>query len=100
MHHLSIITLLEPFSYSINVQNFKIKLAIENTASNYNGKILVFCNGDVDNIISDEDAQKITYDFNHNEVKNKFTTTFVYAKCKYHLRRPLWDKLLQQDSGN
>lgn len=22
--------------------------------------------------------------------------TFVYEKCKDHLRRPLWDKMLQQ----
>ncbi|XP_015158404.1 uncharacterized protein [Solanum tuberosum] len=24
-----------------------------------------------------------------------FTSTFVYAKCKDHLRRPLWDRMLQ-----
>ena len=26
--------------------------------------------------------------------------TFVYAKCKNHLRRPLWDKMIHKDSLN
>ena len=55
---------------------------------------------DVDYIISDEDEQQFTCDINYNELHNKFTITFVYAKCKDHFRRPLWEKLLQQDSGN
>ena len=36
----------------------------------------------------------------HNELQYQFTSTFVYAKCKDHLRRPLWDKIIQQPTLN
>ena len=32
----------------------------------------------------------------HNELQYKFTSIFVYAKCKDHLIRPLWGKTIQQ----
>lgn len=41
-------------------------------------------------------TNKITCDFKHNELQNQFTITFVYAKCKDHFKRPLWDKMLQK----
>ena len=41
-HQLSIITILEPFSNSVQIQNFKIFLNMDNAISNYNGKIWVF----------------------------------------------------------
>ena len=34
----------------------------------------------------------------HNELPYQFTNTFIYAKCKEHLRRPLWDKMLHHAS--
>ena len=60
VHHLSIITILEPFSDSVHVQNFKDHLNMDNATSNCNGKIWVFWSSDVDCNILDEDEQQIT----------------------------------------
>ncbi|KAH0734895.1 hypothetical protein KY285_010602 [Solanum tuberosum] len=44
--------------------------------------------------VLEEDEQQITCDISHNQLNNQFTITFVYAKCKDHLRRPLWDRMM------
>ncbi|KAG5580317.1 hypothetical protein H5410_050944 [Solanum commersonii] len=98
MHQLSIIAILEPFSDNSQVQNFKNQIDMEHAVSNCNGKIWLFWNRDIDCVVLEEDAQHITCDLGHNELQNHFTTTFVYAKCKDHLRRPLWDIMLYQDA--
>ena len=96
LHHLSIINILEPFSNSVYVQNFKVQLNMENATSNYNGKIWVFWSSDLDCNILNEDEQQITCDIKHNELQRQFITTFVYAKCKDYSRTPLWDKMHPQ----
>ena len=100
LHQLSIITILEPFSNSVHVQSFKVQLNMENATSNCNGKIWVFWSNDIDYNILDEDEQQITCNMKHNELQYQFTSTFVYAKCKDHLRRPLWNKMIQQATLN
>ncbi|KAG5599775.1 hypothetical protein H5410_031145 [Solanum commersonii] len=94
MHHISIIAILEPFSDTTHVHTFKHQLAMDHAMSNCNGKIWLFWNLDVDCKVLEEDKQQITCEIAHNELQTPFTTTLVYAKCKDHLRRPLWDRLL------
>ena len=36
----------------------------------------------------------------HNDLQYKFSSTFVYAKCKDHLRRPLWNKMIHHSTLN
>ena len=36
----------------------------------------------------------------HNELQYQFTSTFVYAKFKDHLRRHLWNKMIRKDTLN
>ena len=60
LHHLSVITILEPFSDSVHIQNFKVQLSMDNAISNYNGKIWVFWSSDIDCNILDEDEQQIS----------------------------------------
>ena len=55
MHHLSVITILEPFSTSTNIQSFQLQLNMDNAISNCNSKIWVFWNSDVDCNILDEE---------------------------------------------
>ena len=98
MHHLYVITILEPFSDSVNVQNFNVQLNMDKCTSNCNGKIWVFLSSDSDCNILDEYEEQITFDMKHNELQYEFTITFIYAKCKEHLRRPLWDKMLHHAS--
>ncbi|KAK4706320.1 hypothetical protein R3W88_034129 [Solanum pinnatisectum] len=71
LHQPSIIAISEPFSDKNQVQNFKVHLAMDQATSNCNDKIW-----------------------------DQFSITFVYAKCKDFLRRPLWDRMLHQASGN
>jgi len=100
MHQLSIIAILEPFLDKTHVQSFKNQLAMDQAVSNCNGKIWLFWNTDIDCVILEEDEQQITCDIRHNELQTNFTYTFVYAKCKDHLRRPLWDRMLHHAAGN
>ncbi|XP_049365117.1 uncharacterized protein LOC125829910 [Solanum verrucosum] len=67
---------------------------MEHAVSNRNGQIWFFWNKDIDSVVIEEDEQQITSDISHNEIQTHFTTTFVYAKCKDQLRRPLWDRML------
>ena len=55
LQQLSIIVILEPFSDSDHVQNFKVHLNMDNATTNCNGKIWVFWSNDVDCNILDED---------------------------------------------
>ena len=100
LHHLSVITILEPFSDSVHIQNFKVQLSTDNAISNCNSNIWVFWSSDIDCNILDEDEQQITFNMKHNELPHQFVNTFVYAKCKDHLRRPLSDKMIHHSTLN
>ena len=79
MYQLSVIAILEPFSDSVNIHNFKMQLSMDNATSNCNDKIWVFWNSDIDCNILDEDEQQITCNMKHNELPYQFANTFVYA---------------------
>ena len=80
LHHLSVITILEPFSDSVHIQNFKVQLSTDNAISNCNSNIWVFWSSDIDCNILDEDEQKSTCNMKHNELLYQFANTFVYGK--------------------
>lgn len=82
-------TIFEAFSHSVNVKNLKIQLALENAVSNCNCKIWFFLMGMLTVSSVMRMNNKYPVNLNRNEVQNKFTFTFVYAKCKDHLQRPL-----------
>ncbi|KAK4706392.1 hypothetical protein R3W88_034053 [Solanum pinnatisectum] len=64
--------------------------------SNVNGKIWLFWINDINCKVLDTNEQHITCEINHIEVSEVYIKTFVYAKCKENLRKPLWDKLLRE----
>lgn len=68
IHHLSIIAIMEQFSYSVFVQNYKVHLDMENATSNCNGKLRVYWNSDIDCTILDKDEQQVTCDMKQNEL--------------------------------
>ncbi|XP_055814708.1 uncharacterized protein LOC129884436 [Solanum dulcamara] len=98
IHHISIIAILEPFSDNTQLQYFRNLLNMDYATHNPNGKIWIFWTKDVSCTILENEEQLITCDINHVMSPNQFITTFVYAKCKDHLRRPLWDSMLQQST--
>ncbi|XP_059289464.1 uncharacterized protein LOC132042983 [Lycium ferocissimum] len=63
-------------------------------ACNPNGKIWIFWTQELSCRIIESDDQQITCELKHIAHQAAFLNTFVYAKCKDYLRRPLWDKLL------
>ncbi|KAG5599223.1 hypothetical protein H5410_030593 [Solanum commersonii] len=75
IHHVSMIAVLEPFSDNNNINMFKSMLSMDNATSNSNGKIWLFWTTDI-------------------SCTGIYIKTFVYEKCKEHLREPLWDRLL------
>ncbi|XP_069155638.1 uncharacterized protein [Solanum lycopersicum] len=44
--------------------------------------------------VVDMNQQLFTLEVTHENSSELFNITYVYAKCKEHLRRPLWDRLL------
>lgn len=86
MHHICIITILGPFIDSTQIENYKQQLAMDHAMNNSNRMIRIFWNLDVVCNLLEEDEQQVTCKISHNDLHTKFTTTFVYAKCKEHLR--------------
>ena len=68
LHQLSILNILEPLWDSVHVQNFKVQLNMENSISNYNGKIWVLWRCDIHFNIIDGDEQQITCDIKQNDL--------------------------------
>ncbi|KAH0773495.1 hypothetical protein KY290_010632 [Solanum tuberosum] len=100
MHNLSMIAILEPFAENTQINKYKIQLNMDKAFFNKNGKIWIFWNEDMDCHIIEAEDQHITCSLEHIEVKDKFMISFIYAKCKDHIMRPLWDKLLQFSTNN
>ncbi|KAG5606126.1 hypothetical protein H5410_027618, partial [Solanum commersonii] len=60
---------------------------------NDNGKIWVFWKNDIDCVLLRSDDQHMTCEFRHVECAELFIIFFIYAKCRYNLRAPLWNTL-------
>ncbi|XP_055826362.1 uncharacterized protein LOC129894731 [Solanum dulcamara] len=98
IHQISLFAILEPFSDSSQIHQFRNQLNMDNAISNPNGKIWLFWNKDVDCRILENGEHVITCEIFHVMNPNQFRVSFVYAKCKDHLRRPLWDNMLQHSN--
>ena len=63
--------------------------------SNPSNKIWLFWTNEVCCNIVESSEQNITCEISHEECSEKFLMTFVYAKCKDQLRKPLWESMLK-----
>lgn len=93
------ITTLEPFFDYSQLNNYIVHLNMDKS-SNPNGKIWIFWNAGVDCNILEADEQYITCVLQHVEYKEKLMTSFIYSKCKDHLRRSLHDRLIHFSNMN
>ncbi|WMV30181.1 hypothetical protein MTR67_023566 [Solanum verrucosum] len=73
---------------------FKLQLQMDHGTSNPNGNIWLFWSNEVASSILEQHEQHITVTFQHTDIPDKFMMTFIYAKCKDYMRKPLWDRLL------
>lgn len=94
MYNIALIAILEPFSDNSQLNSYIIQMGMDNAVCNPNGKIWLFWTSDYTCNIMENDEQHITCDLQHMEVSGNFIISFIYAKCRDHLRRPLWDRLL------
>ncbi|KAH0716651.1 hypothetical protein KY290_012911 [Solanum tuberosum] len=62
--------------------------------SNPNGKKWLFWSNEITSHILENHEQYITRNFKHPDLTEQFMMSFIYAKCKDHMRRPLCDRLL------
>lgn len=67
---------------------------MEKALCNNNGKIWVFWNRNMDCQMQEKDEQQLTYEIQYTQIPDKFFATYVYAKCRDHLRIPLWERIL------
>ncbi|XP_015167780.1 uncharacterized protein [Solanum tuberosum] len=94
LHHLSIIAILEPFADNSQIDKVRIHLQMDQAASNPNGKIWLFWSNEVNGHIFEQHDQHIAVTSKYTNIPDKFMMSFIYAKCKDYLKRPLWDRLL------
>ena len=95
IHNLSMIAILEPFSNFSLIDSYRMQLLMDNCHYNPNNKIWLFWTKEVDCHILESDQQNTTCEIKHEECSEKFHMTYVYAKCKDQLRKPLWDTMLK-----
>ncbi|XP_069143598.1 uncharacterized protein [Solanum lycopersicum] len=72
-----------------------MKIGMDYGHSNPNNKIWLFWSNEVVCKILDSDQQQITCEVNHDNCSESFLMTYVYAKCRDQLRKPLWDSMLK-----
>ncbi|KAM3285381.1 hypothetical protein P3S67_024180 [Capsicum chacoense] len=100
VHKLSLIAILEPFSDNSQLNTYKNHLRMDKAYCNLNGKIWIFWSQNIDCTVLDSDDQQITCELKHVVRPSTFLITFIYAKRRDHLRRPLWDKILHHAEYN
>ncbi|KAH0773513.1 hypothetical protein KY290_010650 [Solanum tuberosum] len=93
-HNLSMIVVLEPVSNKSKLNSYRVQLRMGNAIHNSNTKIWLFLNKDIECNILDQDEQQITCEVKHVSYHVTYITTFLYSKCKNHMRTDLWDKML------
>ncbi|KAH0705908.1 hypothetical protein KY285_010432 [Solanum tuberosum] len=98
MHQLDMIAILEPSADNSQLNIVRVHLQMDHAISNPNGKIWLFWANAITGNIHENSEQHITGDFKQSDLTEGFMVSFIYAKCKEHMRRPLWDSLLQYAS--
>ncbi|WMV13666.1 hypothetical protein MTR67_007051 [Solanum verrucosum] len=77
-----------------HIDKVRGQLQMDHAVSNPNGKIWLFWSNEVTGHILEKHAQRLTISFKHIDIPEQFMMSFIYAKCKDYMRRPLWDMLL------
>ncbi|TMX05672.1 hypothetical protein EJD97_012153, partial [Solanum chilense] len=95
IHNLSLIAILEPFTNHSQIDSYRLQMLMNNCHSNPNNKIWLFWTNEVICNILESSEQQITCEICHEECSENFLMTYVYAKCKDHLRKPLWESMLK-----
>ncbi len=99
LHTLSMLAILEPFSNQAHIDSYRMHLLMDHSYSNPNNKIWLFWSNDISCDILESDQQQVTCEISHENCKEKFTMTYVYAKCKDQLRKPLWEVMLKRSES-
>ncbi|XP_015068710.1 uncharacterized protein LOC107013272 [Solanum pennellii] len=94
LHHLSLIVILEPFANNNQLNIVRMQLQMDHAISNSNGKIWLLWSKELTVKILEIHDQHITGEFELAHLHEKFLMSCIYAECKEHLRRPLWDRLM------
>ena len=95
IHKLAMIAILEPFTNHSQLDFYRLQLLMNQGHYNPNNKIWLFWSTEVTCNILDSDQQQVTCEISHEGYSEKFLMTYVYAKCKDYLRKPLWDSMLR-----
>ena len=83
------LSILEPFSNQSLIDSYRMQLFMTNN------KIWLFGSNDITCDILESDQQQVTCEVSHENCSEKFLMTYIYAKCKDQLRKPLWDGMLK-----
>ncbi|XP_059301908.1 uncharacterized protein LOC132053826 [Lycium ferocissimum] len=93
LNKLQIISILEPFVDKDFITLYKRWIGMNGCCSNINGKIWIFWTSLFEASEISNDTQQVTMKFKQKDNFDVFYMTFVYAKDKEHLRKPLWESL-------
>ena len=89
------IAILEPFTNQSQLEFYRLQLLMNKGYCNPNNKIWIFWSTEVTCNILESDQQQVTCEISYEGYSEKFLMTYVYAKCKDSLRKPLWDSMLR-----
>ncbi|TMW99761.1 hypothetical protein EJD97_001994, partial [Solanum chilense] len=93
IHNLAMIAILEPFTNHSQLDFYRMQLLMNQGHCHPYNKIWLFWSTEANCNILESDQQQVTCEISHEGCIEKFLMTYVYGKCKDHLRRPLWDNM-------
>lgn len=89
MHNLTMIAFVEPSAELTQINSNMSQLNMDHANRNFNNKIQLFWTCDLKFKVMEANEQYITCEINHVDCAEIFAMTYMYAKCKDHLRRSL-----------
>ncbi|XP_019242618.1 PREDICTED: uncharacterized protein LOC109222755 [Nicotiana attenuata] len=88
---------MEPFCGRKKLEKFRRGLGFDFAYANCNNKIWFFGDSSINCIVIEDLPQLINCSIDNNG--ETLYMTLVYAKCKAHLREPLWDSIKSFSNG-
>lgn len=101
-HSPSLIAILEPMIHGDNITDLAKELHMTNQfhGGNTNSYIWIMWNSSIDLSVSEIHKQFINCKIRNCKNNNQIVFSIVYASCKRHLRRDLWQDLTSTNNHN
>lgn len=97
-HHYQYITLMESFQDLMEIEQYKVRLGLQNAYANCSSKIWIFWDDYWNGEVIKDDVQQVPIKFVAGRIE--ILITAVYARCDRMERMELWDSLESLSTTN